>query len=40
MAEQHLKLYTTEVEDLRTHNKQLETTRFNQEKLIAEYEIK
>jgi predicted nuclease with TOPRIM domain len=39
-AEQHVKLYTSEVEDLRASNKNLETTRFNQEKLIAEYEIK
>jgi len=35
-AEQHVKLYTSEVEDLRSKNKNLETTRFNQEKQIAE----
>jgi hypothetical protein len=39
-AEQHVRLYTSEVDDLRASNKNLESNRFNQEKLLAEYEIK
>lgn len=35
-CEQHVNMFTTEVEDLRNNNKLLETTRFKNEKLIAE----